>query len=537
MLRFTYFGSHDGDYMLIRGLVAEQMLKEGQIPLRWSGSLQHGCGAPIFTFFYPLFGYIVGGLALYTDLSIPMLMKWFYWSFFILAASGFFLWMYKETKDEMASFLGGILYLFAPYRFVLVFVRGSIEGLGLALLPWVLLSMKYVFDKPSSPWRWLIAVLIGAAFFVSHNLVVLVSLPILAIYFLTLVRRGGKLRWAITLFAFWVGLSLFFWGPAILEQRFTQLPVQAPHILENLPSLTQLVYSPWGFGPIVAAQNGGTPTGISFSVGIAQWLMLLLSAVVGLWLALKQRRISPLLMLVVATLFVIFLNSNISAFIWKMFPAMGIIQFPWRLLGISAVLISVTASVTLSLIKNKQIRYFLVIGISILAFVSVRNYMGANPTLNPKVYEGNMSAHGNRYGTATVSDEIIPASQQLACSAGTPVVKGEGIVPVRREVAETYGHASFKAPRGRQNLTVFLSYFPGLYELKLNGNDISYEEDQGFVVLKGAELEEGSNEVSWKIKETPIEIFFSRASLFWLVFVFIFLAGMQIYSSKEKSQD
>ncbi len=525
VLAYTYFGSHDGDYMLIRAFVARQMLSEGQIPLRWSGTLQYGCGAPVFTFFYPLFAYLVGGMSLLSGLSVVILMKWLYWSFFMIAGVGFFLWIYSETKSSLASFLGGVLYLLAPYRFVLIFVRGSIEGLGYALLPWVLLSIKLVFEKPKNVWRWLLAITVGSAFFLSHNLVVFFSLPILAAYILFLARRGGKLKWGILLVTFWTGLTLFFWGPALLEQKFTKLPLQKPQVLENLPTIKQLIYSPWGFGPI----------DFSYSIGLAQWGVLPLAVLVVVILSSRRdRRGIFLLGLMGLSLVVIFLDSNLSGFIWKAFPFLAIIQFPWRLLGFCVFFTAITGAVAVNFIRNTNIQILLIVGISALAFFNVRNYMGANPAYNPQIYS-NLDTHSFRHGTATVSDEILPPNQLQACGIGDNWIKGEGVTLIKRQYTETSGFIEFSAnDKKLADLTLELSYFPNLYRLSLNSHPVGYSEAQGFVSLKQVEVKAGNNRLEWKIQETPIEAVFTRISLFFVLLTALFISLLLWYSSRKR---
>src|SRR4030043_283601 len=53
---FTYYAffTHDGDHHIARSFDAIVALREGHFPLRWTGSLNHYCGIPIYNFFYPI---------------------------------------------------------------------------------------------------------------------------------------------------------------------------------------------------------------------------------------------------------------------------------------------------------------------------------------------------------------------------------------------------------------------------------------------------------------------------------------------------
>lgn len=540
VFKFTYFGSHDGDYMLVRAFVARQMLSEGQIPLRWSGSLQYGCGAPVFTFFYPLFAYIVGGLSLLTGVSVALLMKGLYGSFFILGAVGFFLWAHRETKDDLASFLGATLYLLAPYRFVLVFVRGSMEGLGYALLPFVMLAIKLVYDRPKSAWRWVIAILIGTAFFLSHNIVVFFSIPIILGYILFLKLKGHDLRLGAVLVGFWIALSLFFWGPALLEQRFTKLPDQKTAILSNLPMLKQLIYSPWDFGPVNPANaEHPYPTGITFSLGFGQWAILGIGSALLLVLLL-QRRSSGAGLLVLSigiTLFLVFLDSNASRLIWKSIPGLSIIQFPWRLLGFCVFFSAVVGAVVVSMLRETKLKVLVVLISASLAFFNVRNYMGANPSLFPEVYE-DVNKHHFRNGTATVADEILPAEQPLACPVGFEWIEGEGLKITSRKFQETNGLILFDSDKtGAVDVKLPLSYFPGIYDLNLNGKETEITQKDGMVALSQAMVVKGENKVEWQIHETSQERVFTIISLVSFVWMLLFISLLLWYSSRQRKYE
>ena len=137
VFKYNVFSTHDGDHHIARSFDAVQTIKEGHFPLRWAGSLNFGCGAAIYNFFYPLLYYlviginflvkdIIGSLKIIYFLTLPIGTLFFYW------------WLKVETKNKWAALGGAIAYLFAPYRFLLIFVRGSPEFLGYTLLTRVL---------------------------------------------------------------------------------------------------------------------------------------------------------------------------------------------------------------------------------------------------------------------------------------------------------------------------------------------------------------------------------------------------------------
>ena len=59
IFKYNVFSTHDGDHHFARSFDAVKTITEGHFPLRWAGSLNYGCGVPIYNFFYPLIYYLV----------------------------------------------------------------------------------------------------------------------------------------------------------------------------------------------------------------------------------------------------------------------------------------------------------------------------------------------------------------------------------------------------------------------------------------------------------------------------------------------
>ncbi len=134
VFKYNIYFTHDFDHHIARSYDAIKTITEGHFPLRWAGSLNYFCGVPIYNFFYPLLYYLVIILEFITSRVIfPLKVI----SFLTLPISAvfFYLWMKEELKDKVASFTASMLYLFAPYRFSLIFVRGTPVSLAYAIFP------------------------------------------------------------------------------------------------------------------------------------------------------------------------------------------------------------------------------------------------------------------------------------------------------------------------------------------------------------------------------------------------------------------
>lgn len=516
---FTYpwFASHDGDYMLLRSYVASQMIAAGQFPLFWSGTLNAGCGAPVFVFFYPLVAMIVGGLGS-LGLSVLILQKLMYVSIFVISAYSTYGLVKAKTKDEILSTTAALLYLLAPYRLALVYVRGSIEGLGYALLPLLLWMIARVYAK-SSKANTALAVVAGVAFMLAHNIVAVIGMPLVCLYLLYKSYQTGKWRLPAILLGLWIGLSAFFWFPALLEQKYTKLIVQVPEIANNLATIKQLIYSPWGFGPA----SFGPPQGMSLSIGLAQWAAVGLALLGSLMIKSKEKRIVAWVLIGLFGITIFFISS-FSLPIWEQIKLLGIIQFPWRLLGLAVMVAVLGFVVVMGGLKRKRLTAVICLALVGLAYLGVRHDFGSNPPQFPGTY-ADLNTHPYRFTTTTVSDEILPLGADLACNVKEPFVFNEGMSLVSKAVGEMGGEAKFTSPSsGETDVKINLSYFPDRYEIRVNGQKVGYVDARGKVNLEAVQLQEGENIIQWKIQRTPLEQIFLGVSLASLGLFLIVLA-------------
>ena len=137
IFKYSVFSTHDLDHHLARSFDAVKTFSEGHFPMRWAGSLNYFCGIPIYNFFYPLIYYLVILISSINP-DIIMALKIIDFLSLLVGTLFFYLWMKAETKKDIPALGGALLYLYAPYRFSLIFVRGSPEFLAYAILPVVL---------------------------------------------------------------------------------------------------------------------------------------------------------------------------------------------------------------------------------------------------------------------------------------------------------------------------------------------------------------------------------------------------------------
>src|SRR3989344_780218 len=116
--------THDGQDHVARIANFYQSLSEGNVVPRWAANLNWGYGHPILMFLYPLPSYIA---SLFHAIGFSFIdsTKLVFAVSYIASIVTMYLWI-RAAWGSVAGFTAAILYGFAPYRFVDLYVRGAI---------------------------------------------------------------------------------------------------------------------------------------------------------------------------------------------------------------------------------------------------------------------------------------------------------------------------------------------------------------------------------------------------------------------------
>jgi len=544
IFKYSVFSTHDLDHHLARSFDAVQTFKEGHFPMRWAGSLNYFCGIPIYNFFYPLIYYLV---ILINSLNFDIItaLKIINFLSLLVGTLFFYLWMKAETKKDIPALGGALLYLYAPYRFSLIFVRGSPEFLAYAILPVVLYLYVLFFDSTGRKMIFFafLASLTGALLAISHNFTVMFLFPLIFAYLLVksilLKINLNKIYWLVFSFISSFGLAAFFIGPALLEKKYTRIGENFLFWKEHFPTLGQLIKSPWGyFYSSLGTQNDG----MSFMLGYAHWVVLGIAAIWIIYRLIVKRKLDIwIIFTFLASVLTIYLILPWSIPVWEALKPLQEIQFSWRLLGVAIFTISALFSFILDKINSKFILIPIFVGVVLLGFYGNRNHLLPQPISVQDLYKYDdfEKLHFHRYSTTTLGDDIIAKGAKEACWIDVPLIATEK-EEIKFDVVErgnTYGFVKFnfpKSPKGKQ-ITTGLGYFPGIYKFELNGKAISYDDCNGRVCFGTEDVRMGQNYISWKIGQSKIENIFNYVTLtvfaVWVIVLFIYLTG--IYENKK----
>ncbi|MCX6705360.1 MAG: glycosyltransferase family 39 protein [Candidatus Woesebacteria bacterium] len=554
IFKYSIFSTHDGDHHIARAFDVIQTIKVGQFPLRWAGSLNYFCGVPIYNFFYPLIYYLVALINFFTK-NIIFTLKIIDFGALLLGTVSFYAWIKSETKKELPAIGGALTYLYAPYRFSLIFVRGSPEFLAYAILPVVLYFYSLIFNSSGKKFvvYAFLASLFGAILTISHNFTVMFLMPIILAYLIVQIYTHKpefkKIIWIAFSFLGSFGMGSFFIGPALLEQKFTRIGQGFLEWRDHFPTIGQLFKSDWGY---FYSSSGTINDGMSFMLGYVQWLILgigfafiiyrIFKNKFKFWNVLKEN--IYIIFFFLLSLFTIYLILPISIPLWEKIRPLQNIQFSWRLLGVAVFTISALFSFLLTKIKAKYIYVGIFTGVSLLAVVGTRNFMLPQPISDQDLYryDNFEKFHPHRYSTTTLGDDVLASSAKKACWFSTPVISTDKEETISLEVVEkgnTFGSVKFLIDKNQikgDKIILALGYFPDIHKIFLNGEGpLDYFDCGGRVCFEVEKTRNGENFISWKVGQSKIENTFNLVTLaffiVWLIVLFAYLTG--IYKNKK----
>ena len=333
-----------------------QLVRGGEFYPRWAPNFYHGYGYPIFNYYAPLTYYLALPLELLPQFDATAASKAVLVAGMLLTGLGVYGFV-RDNWGRRAGYVAAALVVYSPYlHYVDPHIRGALpEAFSFAVFPLALWALDRLRRRPA-PGPWLASVCLVAAVILSHNLMGLFNFGLLAAWvvwqWLVEAQRGRGVeeqrrnassllpRSSAPLLALALGLALaaFFWLPVILERDAVNLTTLIG-ANDNYDFRTHFV----GLGELLAFSRqpdwGATQSPFLFNLGVAQWLGGLLGVVMLAVGRVRHRR--QVLFFALAAAMVSFLITPLARPVWEAIPFLPYFQFPWRLLGAAAILLSV----------------------------------------------------------------------------------------------------------------------------------------------------------------------------------------------------
>jgi hypothetical protein len=324
-----------------------------------------------------------------------------------------------------------------------------------------------------------------------------------------------------------LGLSAFFWLPALVERGL----VQTKNLFEGYLSYRnhfvypwQFVVSPWGYGQSVAGPNDG----MSFALGPVH-LIVAVAALVLLWRAREPggRRRSWVLFSLILLAVALFFASTLSLPLWDLLPLLQYLEFPWRFLTLAAFASALLCGAVLARLSTASAALDRRLpGVVLATFLAALLLWGL-PRVGPQQF---LALDEAGYSPEAIATQGIGAStageytpvwvqQRPQAPAAEPltVVIGQGSVlesklsdAVQEYVVET---------RGASWLRLSTFYFPG-WTLYVDGVErpVSYNNPEGVMEFS---LPAGRHEVKLQFRDTPARAWATRLSLLSLLLLLV----------------
>jgi len=442
-----------------------QSLAEGNLIPRWGGNLNFGYGHPVLLFSYPLPNYF-GSFFHFLGFSFNESVKLVFIFSYLLAGVFTYLWL-KDWLGKYPAILGTILYQFAPYRFVNIYVRAALgEHFAFLFIPLVFWSV-YKFSQKIKIKYWVYSVFSLAALILSHNGVIVYTLPVLFAYFVFLFFTSSKSKRKKYLtgiiFYFFAGMCLttFFWVPLLVEAELYTNSLKffsGNSYCQTYLSFDRLVFSPWGYGGTATRHE---PAGHTTMIGFVHWLVSLLA--LG-YLFKWKRKINPywifIFLLIIIFFLSLFFMLRISNFLFPLFAFIfRYAEYASRLLTLPILTTFLIGALLTNFLKGRKQRFF-VLFLSFWAVILTTSFWQTVPWDKRRDYTDSYWLH--YYTGTTDTGGYNPVWGYFSAPSTTKVLANKGeITNINiKKWHSTLHEYSFKAIT-KARIVESTAYFPG----------------------------------------------------------------------------
>lgn len=508
--------THDGRDHVARIANFYQGLSDGVLIPRWGANLNWSYGHPVLMFLYPFSSYFAS-LFHFLGFSLVASVKLVFAITFVLSGIGMYLWA-KEAFGRNVGIVAAVIYMYAPYRFVDMYVRGAIgEHCAFVFLPFVLyFLLRYMKEKRVYfSWNAVGVAISMGLLLLAHNAISIMFLPFIIFYLAYLLyeyRKFKKVSVALAFLGVGFLLSSFFLLPAFFEGKYTLRDiVTGNEYSTRFIEPVRFIWSEWAYG------NTGNFTN---QVGIIPLLGVLLSPFVLFKLKKNKKGLFIFLLGTVAFFALsIFLQVKASEFVYEIVTTLKKFQFPWRFLSLTVLTTAVITSFALFLFNKKRegivaaIIVFLAV-ISSTQFWQVKGFLHNPETFYSGVYYSTTdTGESSPIWSVRFMEKVPGIRAEIVEGEGSIVEKGRSTVYHSYEIT-TQGNARIK-----ENTV----YFPG-WNVYVNGvmvSDIQFQDPQyrGLITFN---LPEGNHFVELRFEETKMRMISNYVSLGVLVLLVVY---------------
>ncbi len=349
MFMNTYHIGHDTEFHITNILAIQEQILENKIPTSpISPHIANDLGYGTRLFYPPLAHTLTAYLsALVFNGDVLLSIKVIH--FFLLALSGITMYeaSYRFTKSKKVAFFASIIYMTFPYHLSDIYIRDALaECAVFVFLPMIISSIHGLFYQDKKHF-YLFFILGYSCGILSHLTMMIYFTIFLSIFLLISYRQVFKKKFIIP-FSIASGLVLlitsFFWIGLLTQKLGSEYAVFYPSIMAKRIATSGL----WPLDYINCFQS-------IFIHDVEYYFYPIVIVLLYLTLRKYKKESFPYMKnFILIGILTIILSLEIIP--WKYAPdCLKTIQFPWRLLTFSGLMISMVAPYCLKKIKDKRI--------------------------------------------------------------------------------------------------------------------------------------------------------------------------------------
>lgn len=481
--------THDGEYHVIRFHQFYKTLSSGILYPRWAMDLNNGLGIPLFNYVYPLPNYVSAflyflGFSFIDTFKLNLF-------FGTLIGSVFMYILSKHYWGELGGVVSAISYAYVPYRFVDIYIRGSVgEIWAIAFFPAFIWSITKLVEKNTPKFIISSSIFLALIIF-SHNILAVMFTLFASSYCLFLLSRIGWKKQIVKsmILSILLGICLpaVFWLPALVENKLVR-GLQIYSINDNFPEFYQLIIPSWGSG----FSGSNLLNQMSFQIGLVPIVIIILSILILFKHKLNSPKTSHVLLFFLAWFFIsVIFMLRLSYPLWINIPLLSYFQFPWRFLSLTMVVTSFISGGIVYSIFSPKLQFasaVVIITLTILATISYTkpayyHYRDDRYYLTKPNFINGTNSPGDLFNTIWIKDTDLH-------SKGIKYMTGFG------KISNTVNNPNYKEymiDSGiNSEVEVGLAYFPG-WIVRQDGKTIALKKMENGLI--GFGISEGKHNI------------------------------------------
>lgn len=536
---------HDLHAHIARGVGMSKEISEGQFPPLVVSNFANGFGYSWNLFYPPLEPYLLAIIQIFTFTYVNAFKVLLILSIIVAGLSMFKL-VEEIISKKNTALVASIIYMCSPYILTDIYIRMAVgEILAYAFLPILFLGLYNVFEKNGNKH---ILITIGAVgILLSHNISTVFAVLISAIYVIFNINKLNKdiLKKIGINVVFILLLVMFFYLPFLEAKSFGQYRIfEEMGTLERLEqgtvTIPQLLFGKMQNGVSESINNTNLNIQNDMCLQIGLFIVIPILFTPFVYKQIKKENRKNYILAIIVGLLLVFAVTPL--FPWDKMPdAVGVIQFPWRLLMPVTFIGSIIAAINIEkAFKNIEIKEVMIITVFILTYISPLIFANS-------YYEG---LTDEKYTQIDKFNEITGYSDGCAWLEYMPIKAYDNLDYVRnrnQDVAITEGdinitkqekqgsimHIEYENESKNAKIELPYLYYPG-YEIKMNDEKIEYIESQnGFIQLEIPEQSKGTIDIKYTGTTLARVTFIISCISFIILVIYISISIIKTYKTKN----